>query len=148
MKTTKYRKWCFDQIQGISEDNKELTAKVDQLWKLLEMVEKDQEEAESQRLNVFSSLARKSRKEQVTYLSHALTNTGKILLVCTYVFSGACCRPGGGSHQASSDKHTPGRGECPIISGECSGGRGPRTALRPVNENHRGGKNQKPRDNQ
>jgi regulator of replication initiation timing len=47
----KYHKQCFDQIQGISEDNKELTAKVDQLRKRLETAEKDQTELESQRLN-------------------------------------------------------------------------------------------------
>jgi hypothetical protein len=47
VKTTKYHKRCFDQIQGISEDNKELTADVDQLRKLLEMAEKDWTETES-----------------------------------------------------------------------------------------------------
>jgi hypothetical protein len=41
MKTAKYRKRCFDQIQGISEDNKELTDKVDRLRKRLETTEKD-----------------------------------------------------------------------------------------------------------
>jgi outer membrane murein-binding lipoprotein Lpp len=46
VKTTKYRKWCFDQIQGISKDNKELTAKVDQLRKRLETAEKEQAELE------------------------------------------------------------------------------------------------------
>jgi hypothetical protein len=56
MKTVKYRKWCFDQIQGISEDNKELTAEVDRLRKLLETAEKDQAESESQRLNVVLQL--------------------------------------------------------------------------------------------
>jgi hypothetical protein len=40
VKTAKYRKRCFDQIQGISEDNKELTAKVDRLRKRLETAEK------------------------------------------------------------------------------------------------------------
>jgi hypothetical protein len=47
MKTAKYYKRCFDQIQGISKDNKELTAEVDQLCKLLEMAEKDRAETES-----------------------------------------------------------------------------------------------------
>jgi hypothetical protein len=51
MKTAKYHKRCFDQIQGIFEDNKELTAEVDRLCKLLEIAEKDQAEIESQRLN-------------------------------------------------------------------------------------------------
>jgi small-conductance mechanosensitive channel len=52
VKTAKYRKWCFDKIQGISEDNKELTAEVDRLRKQLETAKKDQMELESQRLNV------------------------------------------------------------------------------------------------
>jgi regulator of replication initiation timing len=41
MKTAKYRKWCFDQIQGIFEDNKELTAEVDRLRKRLKTAEKN-----------------------------------------------------------------------------------------------------------
>jgi hypothetical protein len=52
VKTVKYRKRCFDQIQGISKDNKELIAEVDRLRKLLKTAEKDQAEIESQRLNV------------------------------------------------------------------------------------------------
>jgi regulator of replication initiation timing len=51
VKTTKYQKWCFDQIQGISEENKELTAEVDHLRKRLKTTEKDQTELKSQRLN-------------------------------------------------------------------------------------------------
>jgi hypothetical protein len=51
VKTAKYHKRCFDQIQGIAEDNKELTAEVDWLRKLLETAEKDQVEIKSQRLN-------------------------------------------------------------------------------------------------
>jgi hypothetical protein len=43
----KYCKRCFDQIQGIAEDNKELTAEVDRLRKLLKTAEKDQVEIES-----------------------------------------------------------------------------------------------------
>jgi hypothetical protein len=40
VKTAKYRKRFFDQIQGISEDNKELTAEVDHLHKRLETTKK------------------------------------------------------------------------------------------------------------
>jgi regulator of replication initiation timing len=43
----KYHKRCFDQIQGISKDNKELIAEVDQLRKQLKTAEKDQTELES-----------------------------------------------------------------------------------------------------
>jgi hypothetical protein len=62
VKTAKYRKWCFDQIQGISEDNKELTAEVDQLRKLLDIAEKDRAETKSQRLNVVLQLVQKERE--------------------------------------------------------------------------------------
>jgi regulator of replication initiation timing len=62
VKTTKYHKWCFDQIQGISEDNKELTAEVDRLRKLLETAEKDQVEIESQRLNAILQLGQKEQE--------------------------------------------------------------------------------------
>jgi hypothetical protein len=47
MKMTKYRKRCFDQIQGINDDNKELTAEVGWLCKQLETAEKNQAELES-----------------------------------------------------------------------------------------------------
>jgi regulator of replication initiation timing len=62
MKTTKYRKWCFDQIQGISKDNKELLAKVDRLRKRLKTAEKEQAELESQRLNAVLRLGQKERE--------------------------------------------------------------------------------------
>jgi hypothetical protein len=62
VKTTKYRKRCFDQIQGISKDNKELTAEVDWLRKWLETAEKDQTGLESQRLNVVLQLGQKERE--------------------------------------------------------------------------------------
>jgi regulator of replication initiation timing len=62
MKTAKYRKRCFDQIQGISEDNKELTTEVDRLRKRVETAEKDQTELESQRLNAILQLSQKERE--------------------------------------------------------------------------------------
>ena len=31
MKTAKYRKWCFDQIEGVMAENKALAAEVDRL---------------------------------------------------------------------------------------------------------------------
>jgi regulator of replication initiation timing len=62
MKMAKYHKRCFDQIQGISKDNKELTAEVDWLRKRLETAEKDQTELESQRLNAILQLGQKERE--------------------------------------------------------------------------------------
>jgi hypothetical protein len=41
VKTAKYKKRCFDQIQGIFEDNKELMAEVDHLCKQLKTAKKD-----------------------------------------------------------------------------------------------------------
>jgi queuine/archaeosine tRNA-ribosyltransferase len=66
VKIVKYRKRCFDQIQGIFEDNKELTTEVDRLHKWLETAEKEQAELESQRLNTILQLGQKSRKGKVT----------------------------------------------------------------------------------
>jgi uncharacterized protein YoxC len=68
VKTAKYQKQCFDQIQGISKDNKELTAEVDRLSKRLETTKKAQTELESQRLNVVLQLGQRER-ERVGNLS-------------------------------------------------------------------------------
>jgi regulator of replication initiation timing len=62
VKIAKYQKQCFDQIQGISEDNKKLTAKVDRLRKRLKTTEKDQTKLESQMLNVVLQLGQKERE--------------------------------------------------------------------------------------
>jgi regulator of replication initiation timing len=56
VKTTKYRKRFFDQIQGISEDNKLLMAEAERLRKRLDTAKKDQMELESQRLNAILQL--------------------------------------------------------------------------------------------
>jgi queuine/archaeosine tRNA-ribosyltransferase len=62
MKTAKYQKWCFDQIQRKFEDNKLLTAKVERLHRWLETAEKDQIELESQRLHAVLQLGQKERE--------------------------------------------------------------------------------------
>jgi hypothetical protein len=65
VKTAKYQKRCFDKIQCISEDNKELTTEVDHLHKWLETAEKDQTELESQRLNaVLSTWSKRAGKDR------------------------------------------------------------------------------------
>jgi paraquat-inducible protein B len=68
VKTAKYRKRCFDQIQGINNDNKELTVEVDWLRTWLETTEKIQAELESQRLNAILQLSQKEH-ERVGKLS-------------------------------------------------------------------------------
>ena len=54
MKTARYRKKCFDQIEGIAANNKELTAEVDCLRQRLEAAnyEKTVQESENQKLVV------------------------------------------------------------------------------------------------
>ena len=52
MKTTRYRKKCFDQIEGITASNKELTAEVEWLRHLLEATNSERTEQESQKQNL------------------------------------------------------------------------------------------------
>ena len=47
MKTARYRKKCFDQIEGITASNKELTAEVEHLRHLLEVANHERTEQES-----------------------------------------------------------------------------------------------------
>ena len=47
MKTARYRKKCFDQIEGITASNKELTAEVERLRQKLEAANRERTEQES-----------------------------------------------------------------------------------------------------
>ena len=47
MKTARYRKKCFDQIEGITTSNKELTAEVERLRQRLETANHEKIEQES-----------------------------------------------------------------------------------------------------
>jgi regulator of replication initiation timing len=46
VKTAKYHKWCFDQIEPTFNENKELAAEVDRLREKLEATEKEKAELE------------------------------------------------------------------------------------------------------
>jgi len=48
MKTIRYRKKCFDQIEAIAASNKELTAEVERLRQRLETTNHEKTEQESQ----------------------------------------------------------------------------------------------------
>ena len=54
MKTARYCKKCFDQIEGITASNKELTAEVERLRQRLETAnhEKIEQESQNQKLVV------------------------------------------------------------------------------------------------
>ena len=52
MKTTRYRKKCFDQIEGITASNKELMAEVERLRRQLEAANHERTEQEAQNQNL------------------------------------------------------------------------------------------------
>jgi predicted nuclease with TOPRIM domain len=62
VKTTKYRKRCFDQIEPTFNQNKKLTAEVDRLREKLEAVEKEKAELETSRRNAVIELGQKERE--------------------------------------------------------------------------------------
>ena len=48
MKTAKYQKKCFDQIDGITASNRELVAEVERLRRQLEAADQERTEQEAQ----------------------------------------------------------------------------------------------------
>ena len=52
MKTARYRKKCFDQIEGITASNKELVAEVERLCHQLEAAKNERMEQEVQNQNL------------------------------------------------------------------------------------------------
>ena len=62
MKTARYRKKCFDQIEGIVANNKELTAEVDRLRQRLEAADHEKTVQDSQNQNLVIQLSKKERE--------------------------------------------------------------------------------------
>ena len=62
MKTTRYHKKCFDQIEGIAASNKELTAEVERLCHQLEATNHERTEQESQNQNLVVQLSDKEQE--------------------------------------------------------------------------------------
>ena len=52
MKTIKYRKRCFDKIEGITANNRELAAEVERLHRQLEATDQERTEQEAQNQNL------------------------------------------------------------------------------------------------
>ena len=63
MKTTKYRKRCFDQIEGITATNKELAAEVERLRRQLEATDQERTEQETQNQNLVGQFNNKEREK-------------------------------------------------------------------------------------
>ena len=68
MKTVKYQKRCFDQIEGITANNKELVAEVEHLRRQLEAAGQKRAELEAQNQNLAGQLNNKER-EKISKLS-------------------------------------------------------------------------------
>ena len=66
MKTAKYRKRCFDRIEGITATNKELTAEVERLRRQLEAADQERTEQKAQNQNLVGQLNDKEREKQVS----------------------------------------------------------------------------------
>jgi hypothetical protein len=64
MKTVKYRKRCFVQIEGIVAENKALTGEVDRLWQEAEKVAMDRATREEQMVDLSRRLADKDREKR------------------------------------------------------------------------------------
>jgi len=62
MKTARYRKRCFDQIEGITTTNKELTAEVERLRRQLEAADQERTDREAQNQNLVGQLKNKERE--------------------------------------------------------------------------------------
>ena len=66
MKTARYRKKCFDQIEGITASNKELAAEVERLCHQLEATNHERTEQEAQNQNLVVQLSNKEQEKQVS----------------------------------------------------------------------------------
>ena len=72
MKTARYRKKCFDQIEGITASTKELAAEVERLRHQLEAANHERTEQEAQNQNLVIQL---SNKEQERTSCHFITTS-------------------------------------------------------------------------
>ena len=62
MKTARYHKKCFDQIDGIVVNNKELTVEVDRLRRRLEAADHEKTVRDSQNQNLVIQLSKKEQE--------------------------------------------------------------------------------------
>ena len=64
MKTAKYRKWCFDQIEGVVAENKALAAEVDRLRSEVGEKVAEMSAQEERRLDLTRRLADQFRQRE------------------------------------------------------------------------------------
>ena len=77
MKTAKYRKRCFDQIEGVVAENKALTAEVDRLWSEAEREANERTAQEERILDLTRRQTEKDREKR--------SKSGSWVVVVNYV---------------------------------------------------------------
>ena len=84
MKTAKYRKRCFDQIEGITASNRELAAEVERLRRQLEAADQERTEQEAQNQDPVIQLSNKEQEKTSKlsfYHSKRMTRIVPLLVV-------------------------------------------------------------------
>ena len=88
MKTAKYQKRCFDQIEGITASNRELAAEVERLRHQLEAADQERTEQEAQNQNLVVQLSNKEQEKTSKlsfYHSKCMTHVVALLVVTAVV---------------------------------------------------------------
>ena len=70
MKTARYQKRCFDQIEGITATNKELATEVERLQRQLEAADQERTEREAQNRNLVGQLNNKEQEKTSKFSSY------------------------------------------------------------------------------
>ena len=84
MKTAKYRKRCFNQIEGITANNRELATEVERLRCQLEAADQERTGQEAQNQNLVGQLNNKERGKTSKlsfYHSKCMTRVVALLVV-------------------------------------------------------------------
>ena len=88
MKTVKYQKRCFDQIEGITANNRELAAEVERLRRQLQAADQERKEQEAQNQNLVGQLSNKEQEKTSKfsfYHSKCMTRVVALLVVTAVV---------------------------------------------------------------
>ena len=88
MKTARYHKKCFDQIEGITASNKELAAEVERLRHQLEAANHERTEQEAQKQNLVIQLSNKEQEKTSKlslYHNKCMTSVVALLVVTAVV---------------------------------------------------------------
>jgi len=84
MKTARYQKRCFDQIEGITANNRELAAEVERLRRQLEAADRERTEQDAKNQNLVVQLSNKEQEKTSKlsfYHSKRMTRVVPLLVV-------------------------------------------------------------------